>query len=274
MELASTELTWRIAPDEPILLEHVKSAACWADRPVRPLHLQSLLQLPRLADINCLAPLGAIEELLAKLRQELPVRSEWLVPNAGPSPRILRFHAVDSNTARDVMSRFHYLRSPRIDGYAYGLSTRSGRLVALCVLSPLDVERLAELLTAAGRSSDSARVVSRVFVFEGAPDNSISYMLSRVAREERNCGVTDLVTYVNPNMGFSGSSYLASNWRLLGTEPGTQYRYLDERYITDRELASRFGYHDDQGYSRLLGARFAISVMPLKPLLVFHTTLI
>jgi hypothetical protein len=70
-------------------------------------------------------------------------------------------------------------------------------------------------------------------------------------------------------MGFTGVSYLASNWHQLGDEPGTTYRYLDNRYITDRELAARFGLHDDDSYHLLLGDRFARSKMPLAPLLVF-----
>jgi hypothetical protein len=136
------------------------------------------------------------------------------------------------------------------------------------------VRRLRDLLGCNARSNEFARVVSRVFVFEGAPRNSISYLLSRVAREERHLGVTDLLTYVNPNMMFSGSSYRASGWRQLGSEPGTTYRYLDGRYITDRELASRYGARGDEGYKYLLGQRFAKSVMPLAPLLVFHTSLL
>ena len=77
------------------------------------------------------------------------------------------------------------------------------------------------------------------------------------------------MTYVNPNMGFCGSSYRASGWALLGEKRGTRYRYLDERYATDRALASAFGPHDDWGFVELLGDRFTSSVMSLAPLLVF-----
>ena len=214
-----------------------------------------------------------VDSLLAELVQELPRATEWLVPDATASPRSLRFDRVDPDTAHDVMERFHYLRSPRTDGRSYGLSTGGGRLVALCVSSPLDVKGLRELLSSRARPTEFARVMSRVFAFEGAPNNSISFMLSRAGREERGFGVTDLVTYVNPNMGFNGSSYRASGWDLLGIEPGTKYRYLDGRYTTDRELAARCGRHDDEKYRRLLGRRFAVSVMPLEPLLVFHARL-
>lgn len=274
MAQAAASLMCRVAPREPLLSNYVESTAYAADRPARPLHLQALLQLPRLADTRGLVAGSIVGSLLAELAQELPERAQWIVRDGGLSPRLFRFHEVEAARARDVLQRFHYLRSPRTDGRAYGLSTNGGRLVALCVSSPLDVSTLRELLSSHGRPTECARVVSRVFVFEGAPKNSISYMLSQAAREERRLGVTDLVTYVNPNMGFTGSSYRASSWQLLGIETGTKYRYVDGRYTTDRELAARFSRHDDEAYQRLLGRRFAVSAMPLEPLLVFHTSLL
>jgi len=93
--------------------------------------------------------------------------------------------------------------------------------------------------------------------------------MSRAAQAEIKLGVTDWVSYVNPNMGFTGVSYLASAWHLLGEQPNTTYRYLDGRYITDRELAAKFGNHSDEVYTELLGERFAKNKMRLNPLLVF-----
>jgi hypothetical protein len=267
-------LTCRVAPHEPTLRMCVESAARATNRPFRPLHLQALLQLPRVADECGFVSIPVVNALLTELAEELPVAAEWFVSDAGPSPRSLRFSEIAPASAHDVMQRFHYLRSPRTDGRAYGLSTAAGSLVALCVSSPLDVGHLYDLLVTHGRASQLARVVSRVFVFEGAPSNCISYLLSRATGVERRFGVTDFVTYVNPNLGFTGSSYRASGWQLLGDEPGTTYRYLDGRYTTDRRLASEFGKHNDATYRRLLGYRFAVSAMPLAPLLVFHAQLI
>jgi hypothetical protein len=272
--ITSANLRCYVAPLDPLLLDHVKSAAFAVDRPTRPLLLQTLLQLPRAADKRGFVNISILRRLLAELAEELPIASEWSVPDIVSSPRMLRVDALDSITADHVIKRFHYLRSARADSRSYGLSTHTGRLVALCVSSPVDVERLHELLASGGRANGLGRVISRVFAFQGAPVNSISYMLSRVVREERRQGTTDFVTYVNPNMGFRGSSYRASGWRLLGTENGTKYRYVDGRYITDRELAARFGAHHDEAYQDLLGCRFAVSVMPLEPLLVFHTLLV
>jgi hypothetical protein len=271
VSITSATLTCRVDAHESPLLDSVQSAANAADRPVHPLLLQALLQLPRVADKQRVAPIRVVEELLAELAEELPFKSEWVVQDTVSSPRELELHPLDAATARDVMQRFHYLRSPRTDGRAYSLITKTKRLVALCVSSPIDIARLNELLASAGRGERQPRIISRVFAFEGAPPNSISYMLSRVVREERQLGVSDVVTYVNPNMGFQGSSYRASRWRLLGTESGIKYRYVDRRYITDRELATRFGLYSDEGYQRLLDGRFAVSSMPLEPLLVFHS---
>jgi hypothetical protein len=172
-----------------------------------------------------------------------------------------------------VLRRFHYLRSPRGGGRAYGLSTNAGDLVALCVSSSLDVTHLRSLLASASRPGATTRVLSRVFAFQGAPHNTLSFLLAKACRSEGLHGVTDVVTYVNPNMGFHGSSYRASGWHVLGEEPGTRYRYLDGRYITDRALAAAFGRHDDHAYRGLLGSRFAVSVSPMAALLVFHRRL-
>ena len=265
----------QIAPQAHALLRQVESVALELQRPISALHLQALLQLPRIADLNGLVPENDVEWLLKELAAELPLASEWFVSGVfDDSPKRLRFHEVPIEQAREIMSRFHYLRSPRLDGRYYGLSSSEGRLVAICVSSPLDVAHLNNLLRVEGRVTQNARVLSRVFAFDGAPRNTISHLMSRTAHMERKMGVTDWMSYVNPNMGFNGVSYLASGWHLLGEQPGTTYRYLDNRYITDRELAIKVGSYDDDTYSRLLGERFAKNKMRLEPLLVFSRRLV
>jgi hypothetical protein len=263
-------LTCHVDPLDPVLQEESRAIAHAVDRPARALHLQALLQLPRLADQDSMVPTDQVRGVLRELASELPHSQEWLVPGAGDTPRTLRFGLANEPEVNDAMVRFHYLRSRR-KGRPYALRTSKGRLVAFCVSSVIDMASVGALLSASKRPTGAeTRVLSRVFAFEGAPHNTLSYLLAKAANYERDAGVTDLVTYVNPNMGFSGSSYRASGWHLLGEESGTRYRYLDGRYVTDRALEALFGARPDEEYKQLLGNRFAVSIMPLAPLLVFH----
>jgi hypothetical protein len=60
--------------------------------------------------------------------------------------------------------------------------------------------------------------------------------MARLARQLRARGRAPrlLLTYRNPNVGFTGASYRAGNWILWARERGTRYSYLDRQYITDR----------------------------------------
>jgi hypothetical protein len=136
-------------------------------------------------------------------------------------------------------------------------------------VSENDVEFLRGLAAQHSIHPERSRVLSRVFAFPRTPPNALSTLLSRVAKQQKLLGVELLLTYVNPNVGFTGVSYRASNWTPMGSERVEAYYYVDERYITNRELDTKFGSHDPASLSRLLGPRFAISVIPLSPLLVF-----
>ena len=266
-------LTLAARHDDPVLHDVVDEAALASRRPVRPVHLEALLNLPRVADGRGLVPETAARSVVSDAVARLPEAEEWAI-RTGHTVDELRFDEADPAVADDVTRRFHYLHSPRRDSTAWALFLPGSDTVgALCVVSALDVDHLGRLLRRRGRPEGSASVVSRLFAFPGMPRNSVSFLLSRTAQAVRRCGVSDLVTYVNPNMGFTGVSYLASGWAHLGEQEGTTYRYLDGRYVTDRELAARFGEHDDAGYRRMLGDRFAVSSMPLLPLQVFWRSL-
>ena len=250
----------------------VQSVALETDRPFFPLKLQALIQLPRLANESGVVSCREAIELLEKLALELPPRPNWQRGGNITSPRDLVFRSVSKEETDEITEKYHYLRSPRQRSEGFGLFTSDGILVALAVSSPLDVSNIAGLLKGSGRTGPP-RVISRVFVFETAPRNTISYLLAKTRFHEKSSGTSDLVTYVNPNMGFTGVSYKASGWHVLGYEGGTRYKYLDDRYATDRQLLARVGTDDANVLRRMIGDRFSVSVMQLMPLVIFHTPL-
>jgi hypothetical protein len=72
-----------------------------------------------------------------------------------------------------------------------------------------------------------------------------------------------LLTYVNPNVGFSGASYKAANWLFFGREIDTKYAYLNEDYITLRAISEKVGNNE------VSEDHLRYSVQPLEPLEVY-----
>jgi hypothetical protein len=232
---------------------------------VRDLELQALLHLPRIAfadgTVDERDASAEIERLRVRRRAELePLSGLEAPPRSVLDLEELDVAPVDVAVAEPILAHFHYLRSFRPDSRSI-CALYENRVAALCSVSPLDVSAIAERLPI--KSEDEAAVVSRVFAFDWAPRNVVSYLLAR-APSELALSARVLVTYLDPNMGFTGASYRASNWRRLGVETGTRYAYLDEDYVTDRRVA-------------LLSAeqrrRVEYSRMPLRPLEIYGRSL-
>jgi hypothetical protein len=204
----------------------------------RDLLLQALVHLPRLANA---AGNMSRRQALAEIERQRKLRHEELLPFAhlakpplsAPALDQLEVVRIEANLARPILEQFHYLRSFRPDGITIAATYRA-RVVALAMIAPLDVPAIAAELPLAG--AHEAALISRVFAFDWAPRNTISYLLARLERRTELRDARLLLTYVNTNLGFSGASYRAANWRVVGYERGTRYAYLDGRYITDRRL--------------------------------------
>jgi hypothetical protein len=245
----------------------------------RVLLTQLLLHLPRVADATgCVDPDQASEEanrLAPLLRRRCGELAEWALPPEGGvgSAPALRLTDVDEEVARLVLERFHYLGSFRPQSRHFaGVCGAPGeaQLAALFTVSPLDLSSLAATLPGGVKPTEVA-VLARVFSFDWAPENSLSYLMGRLFRRLRRerPNLRMLLTYLNPNLGFTGASYRASNWTLVGREVGTRYAYLDGCYVTDRALGARFGTSDPEPLREALGGRIEFSAMELQPLEVW-----
>ena len=229
---------------------------------MRDLRLQSLIHLPRIAGRDGRV---ADEAAAREIRRQWELRHDELAPlaalAAAPTEPLslqhLSVEVVPADAVEPVLAHFHYLRSSRGDSVNVA-ALYQGRVVALCSLSPLDLPELADCLPIT--SLGDAKVVSRVFAFDWAPKNVVSYLLARAERVAECSDTRMLITYLNPNLGFTGASYRAANWRALGVEKGTCYAYLRGRYITDRRLVQ---------LSASERAHVEISRMPLAPLIIY-----
>jgi hypothetical protein len=229
---------------------------------LRDLLLQSLIHLPRIAGRD-----GVVSDEAAarETRRQWQLRQDELAPlaalAAAPTEPLslqdLSVGIVPADAAEPVLAHFHYLRSFRGDSVNFA-ALHQGRIVALCSLSPLDLPELADRFPIT--SLDDAKVVSRVFAFDWAPRNVVSYLLARAEHVAECSDARMLITYLNPNLGFTGASYRAANWRALGVEKGTRYAYFRGRYITDRRLAQ---------LSASERSHVEISRMPLAPLVIY-----
>lgn len=245
---------------------------CVADEDAaRRLLARLLLHLPRLADPDGrLAAADALREAERLSRQEFATTPQWLVPSTHlpRSPTELTLCDIDAGRARLLHERFHYLRSYRQGRHLAGFA--GDRVAVLLTFSPLDLAPLSIAMPADVAESE-ALVLSRVYATPWAPRNALSRMLADAVRLLRDSDSAPriLLTYLNPGIGFDGASYKAANWFLFGHEHDTRYAYLDESYITDRELTRSYGTSDATILKGLLGSRVAFSSMALQPLEVY-----
>lgn len=144
------------------------------------------------------------------------------------------FREVNDDIAQTIYERFHYLSTCREGLVHLGLFHRATKNVpmAILTLSAMDIKHLSYQFD---DKCNQALVVSRSFAFDWAPRNSISFMMAQVRRwvNKKWPPIATLITYVNPNLGFTGSSYVASGWRVAGWKD-ILYRYFRDQYVTYR----------------------------------------
>jgi hypothetical protein len=213
-------------------------------------------------------------ESIFSRRQDLP--REIANP---PSPQIhlkdAKVGIVDEALAHFVQKTHHYLGSPRMSSLNLGLfapnpDCRGETLLAIATFSKFDLSHMFGLLPV-GVEVDQVLVLSRFFAFNGCPPNTPSFALSRMFDwlRRRDSNLKMVFSYLNPNLGFRGTIYRASNWRLMGLERKERYLYLDGNYVTDRCMIDLFGTAKFELLKPILGERLERSKFNLLPLEVY-----
>jgi len=231
----------------------------------RDLLKQLLLHLPRFS-VAQLMSANVIRTEAERLGSSLMSRRDGFtlingVPTADNlSARKLVLREVTPEIARIIHERFHYIGSFHPGSVHLGLffENMTDLPAALASVAPMDIHRLDKLFPSI-EEKKKVLVLSRVFAFDWAPRNSISYLLGRVNNwiKGNMPEVTTLLTFLNPNLGFSGSSFKAANWNpFLEIEPVCEY--LDGDYVSYRTMAGL------SEFSRKRVKHCALDLRPLK----------
>ena len=226
----------------------VAKAACRVDVEPRGLAVRALLHLPRVASHEGWLTRREVQREL-KISADLLHRDVRAARNHVSREAFdlgeLVFEKVDSSQAIPILTLLHYLRSARPGSVYFALVDPLRKLpIALCSLSPLQWKCVGNHISSRF-AIPSQRIwdVSRVYAVETAPHNAISTLLSKVRTYlRRNMSATDLLlTAVDPNLGFTGSSYRAANWQQWITIRSRPYFYEHSRYVSPRQLRERYG---------------------------------
>lgn len=241
----------------------------------RDIKRQLLLHLCQFGESQltpCLVKTEAIRiaEHLINIRKSIP--GELRTNREVVSLRDTRLIKVDASLAKALHHSYHYLSSPRLDGVHLALCNKASRggkfdVLALATFSPFDMRHVVDALPF-GIKEENVLVLSRLYAFDWAPRNAISYMLGRAFEWIRTFHphIKMLLTYLNPNLGFTGTAYKATNWLLFGREFKQRYLYLDGLYVTDRMMIQAYGTARLEALRSKLGDRISASTDPLEPL--------
>jgi hypothetical protein len=139
-----------------------------------------------------------------------------------------------------IIKTYHYLTSAREESVNLALIYLPKEYIAgVITISKFDLAhiQIKPLL------SSEAKVISRIFTFPRLPPNTASHFIGETIRwiRKRSPAVKLLLTYLNPNVGYQGTIYKATNWKGYAREHNTRYSYFDGNYVTDRFLQKRFG---------------------------------
>lgn len=153
----------------------------------------------------------------------------------------IEIREVTPQHAEFIESKLHYLRGFRQHAmYRTGLYLK-GFTLPICYMSFCDIDRdnkREAVKKALGNLAlESTKIVelSRVFGCGNLPLNTISFLISRGAKHFRTLGFDYLITAVNPSIGFSGTSMIASGFSPFASRP-VRYRYSTQNggYIISR----------------------------------------
>jgi hypothetical protein len=241
----------------------------------RALAVRTLLQLPRIASYAGSMTKWQVQRELRiaaeRLRRDVQVATRHVAVGRF-ALKDLSFEEIDASRALPVLTLLHYLRSARPGSRYFALlDPIQGLPVTVCSVSPLAWRCVATQIRRFDIDPERTWDLSRVFSIDNAPRNAISTLLSRVRLYLRQHmpDVELLVTAVDPNLGFTGCSYRASNWQQWMTVRARPYLYENGCYVSPRQLRERYGSSNLVDLRAQYPSRFERSRAPLLDSMIY-----
>lgn len=150
-----------------------------------------------------------------------------------------------------IQENIHYIKAARSDtDYHFGLYRKNHRVpFAYAAFSPLDRHYLANLPQLRNIPTSSIFVLTRAYAFPRSPYNAMSVLYTQCfERLKQGAGATYILTALNQNLCFSGSSLSAANFELVAFSP-MKYYYLNGLYSTRRKVENIGKSYDFQKFS-------------------------
>ena|SRR5882762_6865234 len=139
--------------------------------------------------------------------------------------------------------RCRYGKNYHRPGRHYALVTTDNRVACLASIADSDLVHAPQ---------EGTVVFTRCFSFRWAPKNCFTYMLSKLRKTLKHKQL--LVTWHNPNIGVGGNQFARQIWHTIVREHGTQYRYQNGIFVTQRN------YQPDM--------KVTLNTIPLHPLVL------
>jgi len=150
----------------------------------------------------------------------------------------ITFSLVDPSTGELIQTKLHYLSNYRTDTfYHYGLFRKGEKYpFSYLAISSLDRKYILDVIPFETGFKD-IMVVTRLYNINNSPRNSASLLLS-LARSDiksKHRNVKALVTSVNPNVLFTGSSFKSAAYELFALMP-FEPLYYQGNYLTRKAV--------------------------------------
>jgi hypothetical protein len=244
------------------------------DHRVDPLTLRTrlLLQLPFSASPHYLPDSATLQRearhLALRLVDTQHQYLSWLkTPERIPTLSELTFVELDDERARVFHERFHYVCSYRPGRHFALTCPETGQIACMGSIADFDLAHAAAVIKPTLDLS-SVDFASRFFAFRWTPKNAFTLFFGKVSRLLKADGKELLLSFINPNVGFSGSSHKAAQFSAFAMEDGARYTYVDGEYQTMRKLIVRFGTFEVDKLRGKLGGRLAVNTLAMKPLIL------